>query len=143
MEQKLAVIRIRGSVGIKSEVKDTLNMLRLYKRNYCSIVPNNKNYLGMLNLIKDYVAWGEINEPTTDLLIQKRGQEYTGREKDSKGIIKYNKYFVVNGKKLKKYFRLNSPKKGFERKGIKKAFNQGGALGYRGEKINELIVRMV
>lgn len=46
-------------------------------------------------------------------------------------------------KKIKNYFRLNSPRKGFERKGIKKPFSIGGALGYRGSKINDLIKRMI
>jgi len=38
-------------------------------------------------------------------------------------------------------FRLNPPKKGY--KSIKKSYKEGGALGYRGEKINNLIQRMI
>ena len=44
---------------------------------------------------------------------------------------------------LKPFFRLNPPVKGFDRKGIKVPFSLGGALGYRKEKINDLIKRMV
>jgi large subunit ribosomal protein L30 len=33
--------------------------------------------------------------------------------------------------------------KGFERGGIKKPFSMGGSLGYRKNKINELIRRMI
>ncbi len=36
---------------------------------------------------------------------------------------------------------LRPPKHGYE--GIKRHFNDGGALGYRGTKINDLIKRMV
>ena len=47
------------------------------------------------------------------------------------------------GQKIRKNFRLNSPRKGYGRKGIKVSFNEGGALGYRGNKINDLIKRMI
>jgi large subunit ribosomal protein L30 len=41
---------------------------------------------------------------------------------------------------LKPLFRLHPPRKGYE--GIKRSFKEGGALGYRGDKINILIRRM-
>ena len=44
---------------------------------------------------------------------------------------------------LKRFFRLRPPEKGFERKGIKKTYAVGGVLGYRKDKINELIMRML
>ena len=83
-EGKIAVIRIRGNVGLRTEVKETLNMLRLYNKNFCSVVPNNKNYNGMVSKVKDYVTWGEIEDATSKELIEKRGEEYKGRETDSK-----------------------------------------------------------
>ena len=36
-----------------------------------------------------------------------------------------------------------SEKKGYGRKGIKTPFSKGGALGYRGDKINDMIQRMM
>ena len=44
---------------------------------------------------------------------------------------------------LKQFFKLSPPVKGFERMGIKKPFSLGGSLGYRKEKINELLARMM
>ena len=44
---------------------------------------------------------------------------------------------------IKAYFRLMPPVKGFARQGIKKPFSMGGALGYRKDKINDLIKRMI
>ena len=143
MEQQLAAIRVRGLTGIKSRVEDTLKMLRLYKNNYCAVFPKNPTYVGMLKKAKDYITWGEIDGETFKTLVEKRGEEFKGRETDSKGKIEYNDFFVLDNKKFKKYFRLNPPRKGFERKGIKHTFKEGGALGYRGEKINDLIRRMV
>lgn len=141
--KRLAAIRVRGLTGIRNKVEDTLKMLRLYKKNYCCVLSNNPVYVGMLKKAKDYITWGELNEENFKMLIEKRGEEFKGRETDSKGKIKYNDFVVVNGKKIKKYFRLSPPRKGFGRKGIKHSFRQGGALGYRGEAINELIKRMV
>ena len=140
---KIAAIRIRGLTGLRISVEDTLKMLRLYKKNYCCVLPNTMTYVGMLKKAKDYITWGEIDEETFKMLIEKRGEEFKGREFDSKKKIVYNDFFLINNKKIKKYFRLNPPRKGFERKGIKHSFKEGGALGYRGNAINELIRRMV
>lgn len=141
--RRLAAVRVRGLTGVKTKIQDTLEFLRLYKNNFCCVFPNNPVYTGMLKKAKDYITWGEIDDETFNILIEKRGEEFNGRESDTKSRIKYNDFLLHNNKKLKKYFRLNAPKKGFERKGIKNSFQRGGALGYRGEKINELIKRMV
>src|SRR3989338_4261494 len=142
-QKQLAVIRIRGLTGMRVKIEDTLQMLRLYKKNYCCVLPHNHVYIGMLKKAKDYITWGEIDDETFNTLVSKRGEEFNGRETDSKEKINYNDFISINNKKIKKYFRLNSPKRGFERKGIKHSFQQGGALGYRGTAINDLIKRMV
>lgn len=125
---KIAIIRIRGGVGIKSEIRDTLTMLRLYRKNYCVVVDDKPEIVGMINKVKDYVTYGEIDETVLKLLTEKRGAKT--KDKDGKEV-------------MKKFFRLSPPRKGFERKGIKVSFKAGGALGYRGTKINDIIKRMV
>jgi len=140
---KIVTILVRGLINIKKPVKDTLKMLRLTHKNHCAVLDRNPTNSGMLKKVKDYITWGEINDETYQELIEKKGEEYKGPETDSKDKIKYKKFFIHNNKKYKKYFRLNSPKKGFGRKGIKIPFKVGGALGYRGEKINDLIKRML
>ena len=141
--KKIAVVRVRGSIHMRGEVKDTLNLLRLYRQNYCVVIDNNPSFLGMVNKVKDYVTYGELDDKTYKLLVEKRGAGYKGREEDRKGKIKYDKFVVVDGKKIKPFFRLNPPQRGFGRKGIKVSFKAHGALGYRGEKINELLKRMI
>jgi large subunit ribosomal protein L30 len=116
---KIAVVRIRGSVKLKKKLKDTLNMLNLYKQNYCVILEDSPSIRGMLKKIQSYITWGEIDDETLNLLKEKR------QEKD------------------KSFYRLHPPIKGFERKGIKLPFKVGGALGDRKEKINDLIKRMI
>lgn len=121
----VAVVRIRGEINILTRIQDTLYMLNLYKRNFCVVYDATPSVMGMIRKCKDYVTWGEISEETFKAL-QKRA------EKD------YNE-----PGKNKKFYRLNSPKKGYGRKGIKTPFVSGGALGYRGEKMNDLIMRML
>lgn len=101
-------------------------MMRLQQRNACVIM--REDQLGMVKKVKDFVAYGEIDAETEKLLAEKRGEKTT--DKDGKTT-------------LKRYFRLNSPKKGYGRRGIKRSFNKSGALGYRGTAINDLIKRMI
>ena len=119
-----AVILVRGLNNLRSDIKRTLFMMRLRKKHACVVIANTAANKGMINKVKDYVTYGEIDDATLKELIEKRGQ------KDVSG-------------NLKKWFELPPPKKGFEKKGIKKTFKQGGALGYRSEKINNLIKRMI
>lgn len=143
-EQKLAVIMLRGEVGLSDRIKRTLRQLRLSRKNHCVVVPNKAENLNMIRKINDYITWGEINDETFNELADKRGELYNGIEEDKKKRISYShRYFTFNNKKIKKVFRLNSPVKGFGKKGLKASFKNGGALGYRGDKINELIKRMI
>ena len=141
--EKAAVVRIRGLTGVKHDIDITLNKLRLYKKNYCVVVPRNASYMGMIKRAKDYITWGDIDEDTYKELIDKRKQEFKERASDKNGKIQYTKFIEVDGSRIKKFFRLNSPRKGYGRKGIKVSFVNGGALGYRGKDINDLIKRML
>lgn len=141
---KFAVVRVRGVIGITHDIKRTLEQLRLHKKNYCVVLPDDESTKGMIMKVKDYITWGYIEDDAYKLLVEKKGEPYFGREQDSKGKINYSSKFIeVNGKKLKKFFRLNSPIKGYGNAGIKMPFNKGGSLGYRAEKINDLIKRMI
>jgi len=120
---KIAIIRIRGGVRVNTDIIDTLDMLKLHKKNFCVIYENTPSLLGMVKKTKDYITWGEIDEDTAKLLIEKRA--------------------VKTKEGIKPFFRLNPPKGGFERKGTKKGYSIGGALGYRGKDINKLIQKMI
>ncbi|MBI2672478.1 50S ribosomal protein L30 [Candidatus Woesearchaeota archaeon] len=158
MENKrIAVVRICGKIGVKKEIKDTLKMLRLYNKYTCIVVPSSKNYLGMIMKINNYVTWGEIDNNTFKLLLEKRGK-ITKKEKltneyiENKTKLDFNKFAeeYMSFKKelkdipgLKNFFKLSPPRGGFETKGTKMPFSLGGVLGYRKEKINELLMRMI
>src|SRR3989344_376963 len=134
MEKKrIAVIRIKGSIGLKKEIVSTFKLLRLYKKNCCIIIENTPYYIGMLKRIRHCATWGEINQETFKSLIEKRGKlarkksltlQYLKMKIDldfdtfAKEFFAFNKNLKdIPGLKL--FFKLSPPRNGFERKGIK------------------------
>ena len=128
---KIVVVLVRGLVEVRQTVRDTLALMKLSRVNQAVVVSDSAITRGMLQKAKDYITWGTIDDATFKAMVE------------SKGKYTYNKFLEVNGKKYKKTFRLNPPKKGFGRKGIKMPFKNGGALGNRQEKINDLVKRML
>lgn len=143
-QRKIAVIRIRGINRVSHPVERTMQQLHLYRKNYCVVFPDTPSYHGMIAKVKDYITYGPIDEETYTTLVKKRGEEYKGLVTDTKEKISYDyKYVTIQNKKYKPFFRLQPPKGGFERKGTKKAYTLGGALGNRGEGMKKLIERML
>ena len=157
MSNPIAVIRVRGKRGVNRRINDTLDMMKLFKQNGCVVVPNNPVTLGMLRKAKDYITWGEVDEETVIVLLKERGkimgnkaltEEYM-KEHIKMDFASFVKELFASKKRIKDipgvkpYFRLMPPSKGFERQGIKKPFSMGGALGYRKDKINDLIKKMI
>ncbi|MBD3263274.1 50S ribosomal protein L30 [Candidatus Woesearchaeota archaeon] len=156
-KQIIGVVRVRGKVNLNPRIKTALKSLKLYKKNCCVIVPNKQSYLGAIKKVKDFTTFGEIDKTTFTKLLQKRGR-LAGNKALTDDYMKKKlnidiKTFVddffafkrslkdIPGFKL--FFRLTPPKGGFERKGIKKSYAVGGALGYRGKDINKLVARMI
>ena len=140
---KIAVVRVRGGIGMAPDAQKTLKMLNLYNKNWCVVIDATPSNLGMIRRAKDYVTWGEISDEVHQEMIEKRGEEFTERTEDSKKKIQYRRYFTHNKKKYRKYFRLSPPRKGYGNNGVKMSFSKNGALGYRADKINDLIKRMM
>ena len=151
-----AVVRVRGTVNIKPDIKRTLQLLQLTRINHCVLVKENANMKGMLQVAKDYVTWGEVDKDHLSKLIHTRGklagdkeltEEYIKSATSHNSIEKLSQEIIDNKFKykdipdVKPIFQLNPPKKGYE--GIKRSFANKGALGYRGKEINKLIGRMI
>ena len=151
-----AVVRVRGQADVNKDIRYTMGLLGLTRVNHCVIVPQNSSTEGMLQVVKDYCTWGEIDEETLSAMIRTRGKitgdkdindeylkEKTGFgsvEELSKAMIE-NNYRMRDMEDAKPIFRLHPPIKGYE--GNKRSFRNGGALGYRGKDINDLINRML
>ena len=142
-QTKLAVVRVRGCVGLGHSINQTFDMLNLKNKNWCVVIENTLSNLGMITKAKDYVTWGEVSEEIFADLMNKRAEPFVSREEDSGSRIKYSSFFVHDGKKYKRSIRLSPPKGGYGRRGIKHSFVNGGSLGYRGDKINDLLKRMM
>ncbi len=152
----LTVIRVRGSIRVKKEIKDTMKMLRLFRANHLVLVSEEKRTKKMVEKVKDYVTFGEINAETLEKLLEKRAL-IKGNKKVTAEFLKEKKINsfkelsekILKGEaklkelEIKPVFRLRPPRKGFERAGIKKAFSVGGVLGYRATEINSLINKML
>jgi large subunit ribosomal protein L30 len=151
-----AVVRVRGTVNIKPDIKKTMQLLRLTRANHCVLLEENVVHKGMLQVIKDYTTWGEINKETLTKLLSARGklsgdkpltEEYLKKatsyhtfEKLAEAILE-NKVNYTKLPDVKPVFRLNPPKKGHRT--VKRSFVNKGSLGYRKEHINTLIERML
>ncbi|MBO4357354.1 MAG: 50S ribosomal protein L30 [Candidatus Methanomethylophilaceae archaeon] len=150
------VIRVRGQPDVNYNIEYTMGLLGLNKVNNCAVIPENPSTKGMLQVIKDYCTWGEIDEATLAALIRARGKvvgdkalddaylkensEFATVDEMAKAIIE-NNYKMKDVVGVKPIFRLHPPIKGYE--GNKRSFQNGGALGYRGAKINDLVNRMI
>ncbi|BFI73310.1 50S ribosomal protein L30 [Nanoarchaeota archaeon] len=155
--ERIAIIRIKGVVKAKQEIKDTLYLLRLRKNNYAIITKNSPDILGMIKKVEPWIAWGEIDKETFKELLLKRGR-LEGNKRITEDYIKQNLNISVDDfvnkffnfeleldsiPKIKKFFRLKPPSGGYPRGGIKLPYNQGGAYGYYGKDINILLRKMI
>lgn len=152
----IAAIRIRGVVSAKREARETLSMLHLERTNHAVLIDNRSAFIGMLRAAHDYVTWGEVSRETVFQLIAKRariaggkplGQEYLktigfeSAEKLAEAVYQCRlEYWKL--KNIQPVFRLRPPAKGFKGN-VKKGIGSGGELGYRGERINNLLKRMI
>ncbi len=150
------VIRVRGIPDVNRDIAHTMDLLGLNRVNHAVVVPETDSIKGMLQKAKDYVTWGEVDQETLAAMIRARGRvsgddsvtddylkeksEFATVEDMAKAIIE-NDYRMKDVDGAKPVFRLHPPVKGYE--GNKRSFQNGGALGYRGAKINDLINRML
>lgn len=152
----LAVIRIRGTTGIRPQAAKTAELLRLNRINHMVIMEDNEITRGMLQVVKDYVTWGEVEESTIEMILKYRAQlkghnplseeelkEISGYStfKDLASAISQGKVRFKDIRNIVPVVRLNPPKGGYE--AIRKPFKQKGSAGYRGKEINNLILRML
>ena len=139
----IAAIRITGDVNLKKDIRETFKRLRLKKKYSCVVLHKNQVNIGMIKKVKDFTAYGEINEKVFEELVEKRGQLIDKKKKiESKKVYdEFKKGTKLEMLNLKPFFRLHPPRGGIE---SKKHFGIGkGVLGNNKEKINELIERML
>jgi len=136
----ICAIRIRGDVGLDQPVRETLKRLRLRRKYACiALEKPTKEQIGMIHKMKDFVAFGEIDEAMYKKLVEARGK----MQRTESSASSKNKDSLTKDKdgKLKPFFRLHPPRGGIDSKkhfGVKK-----GVLGNHGKEINKLLERML
>ncbi|RLF12902.1 MAG: 50S ribosomal protein L30 [Thermoprotei archaeon] len=156
MSKLLAVVRLRGVVGVPENVEATLKMLRLHKVNHATLVEDTSSYKGMLLKASGYITYGEVDQETLTALLRRRGRlrgnkpvtddyakklGFEGLEGLAEALLE-GKVRLKDLPGLKPVFRLHPPSGGFK-KSVKKPLGAGGELGYRGVSINELLKKMM
>jgi large subunit ribosomal protein L30 len=130
-------------------------MLRLTRVNHCVFIDDRPTFKGMLQKAKDYITWGEVTPEEVALILRNRGELVGGKRLTDAYVKEHTKFKSIDDfakafvefkaelsdiPQLKPVFRLHPPRKGY--RGIKRSFVEGGALGYRGEAMRELLRRM-
>ena len=144
------VVRMRGTVNVPYWADTTLESLNLAKKFRATIVPESTEYSGMLNRIRQLVAWCRIDHETVKDLLDKKARktasqllkesdlskEYGNLDKLATDIANDAVVFSkLNG--IKPWFALNPPRGGLK-KSIKKQTTQNGVLGE-----NKLLIDLV
>jgi large subunit ribosomal protein L30 len=148
------VVRVRGSIHAREDIVDTLRFLHLSRPNHVTVIPEEPSFRGMLSKVQGYVTWGEADPETVGLLLTRRGETADGKRVSTeslpqagpaKDLDELAKTVTERGLPrmpgLKPLFRLRAPTGGW--RSTKKPFALGGALGYRGRTVNDLVRRMM
>lgn len=115
----IAVIRIKGQIGLRKEIKETLFRFRIRRKYACIVLEPTKENLNTLKKARDFISYGEISKESYEELVKKRGK----KGKDGK---------------LKPFFRLHPPRGGAKTK----LHYPKGILG-ENKKMDELLGRML
>ncbi|MEM3839218.1 MAG: uL30 family ribosomal protein [Candidatus Micrarchaeaceae archaeon] len=127
----LAVIRVRGRIGVRRDIGETLKRLNLKSPNNMILLPATSSNVGMIKKCNDFVTYGEADPAIIEKVLSKKGIKAGKEALES----------IAKGEKpLAMPIRLHPPAHGYE--GTKVPFSRKGALGYRGSAINKLIARM-
>ena len=111
-----AAILVRGDIHVRGDVRDTLFMLKMRNKHTAILVDeSNVSTMGMLEKSKDRITFGPISDEMAAKL---------------QAIMQAA------------VARLHPPRGGYERKGIKQQYTQGGVLGKR-ESMDKIVEKML
>ena len=149
------VVRIKGQADVPHWATTTMSLLRLDKKYRATILQAKDNTLGMLNKVKHYVSWIELDASLAKDLLDKKGRK-SGYQKISPEDLKELGFNSIDElaaaladgkanlsklKPLKPWFALSPPKHGFKRS-TKRLYGQKGVLGLNKE-LDAIVRRMI
>lgn len=142
MSSAYLVVRIKGQADVPHWARTTMRLLKLEKKYRATIVPVKENTLGMLNKVKHYVCWTDLDISLAKELLDKKARKSGYQKVTSEDIqeigfkniddlasqLVEGKISLNKLKPLKPWFALSPPKKGFK-KSTKRMYGQNGILG--------------
>ncbi len=149
------VVRIKGQADVPYWASTTMTLLKLDKKYRATILPAKENTLGMLNKVKHYISWIELDAELAKEILDKKARK-SGYKKITTEDLKeigYNsidelatalaegKATLSKLKPLKPWFALSPPRHGFKRS-TKKLYGQKGVLGLNKE-LGTIVRRMI
>ena len=160
----IIIIRICGQwERIPKEIQLILAKFHLKELNNAIILFYNTENFKMVKLIESYVTWGYINKYLIEDLLRKRGSVTLGNNEPNEldnvaienslgrlGIVCIEDIIFELTKETKNakdvlnylgYFKLEKNDDGFDKANI--SFEKGGNQGFRGDKINALLKKMI
>jgi large subunit ribosomal protein L30 len=155
MGKAFLIIRMKGTVNVPYWAATTMDLLHLDKRFRATIIPEKDNTKGMLDKIKHYVSWQEIDVPTTKELLEKKARKggykkltvedmtqlgFKNTDELAKSLAE-GSVTLSKLKPLKPWFALSPPKHGFKRN-TKKMYGEGGILGSHKELLTQVRLMM-
>ena len=135
----ILVIRISGQVEMLADVKETLFRTHLRKKYSAVLLKETEETRNLLQIIRNYVAYGKIDSKTLEELISKRAKSIDGKKIDAKKVAEIIEKDGIEKSGIKPFFRLHPPRKGID----SKSHYPKGILGNNKEAINELVRRML
>ena len=142
MANAYLVVRRKGQADCPYWATTTMTLLKLDKKYRATILPAKDNTLGMLNKVKHYVSWIELDASLAKELIDKKArkegyQKITATDLKELGFastealgsaLAEGKATLSKLKPLKPWFALSPPRYGFKRS-TKRLYGQKGVLG--------------
>ena len=155
MAKAYLVVRIKGQADVPHWATTTMTLLKLDKKYRATILPAKDNTLGMLNKVKHYISWIELDTDLAKELLDKKARK-SGYQKITPEDLKELGFNTVEDlaktlsdgtatlsklKPLKPWFALSPPRHGFKRS-TKKLYGQKGVLGSNKE-LGTIVRRMI
>lgn len=146
MANAYLVVRIKGQADVPHWAIRTMTLLKLEKKYRATILPAKDNTLGMLDKVKHYVSWIELDAVLAKELLDKKARKsgykkIVGEDLKELGFentdelataLSEGKAVLSKLKPLKPWFALAPPRHGFKRS-TKRLYGQKGVLGQNKE----------
>lgn len=136
----ILAIRISGQVEMRKDFVETLFRMRMRKKYSAVLIKENEASKPLIQSVRNFIAYGPIDQKTLEELISKRGKPLDKKIKiDAKKTAEIIMKDGIEKAGIKPFFRLHPPRKGIN----SKIHFPKGVLGDNGDKINDLVRRML